>query len=154
MGNPTGGWHLYLFNSRYTKKMSWIDFVRKYRKDHPSLSWKAALKASSGPYTTQKKKDSKSGVRLPKARKSKREKKERTPNSCECFEEKVPLSKGVSKKVKHECGICDTKKLTPKKQKPFRMKKKRRTRKGPTSSSTKRQTGGRAKRKTKRTLDL
>jgi len=135
--------------------MAWIEFVRKYRKDHPSLSWKSALKAASGPYAKQKKKDAKSGVRLPKVRKSKKEKKERTPNSCECFEELVPLTKGVSKKVKHECGICETKKLTPKKQRPFRMKK-RRKRKGPTSSSTKRPTAGRAKRKrnTKRTLDL
>jgi hypothetical protein len=131
----------------------WLDFVKKYRSDHPNLSWKAALKAASGPYAKAKKDDARKGVSIPKERKPKKKKEDRTPNSCECFEEKVPMSKGVRKKVKHECGICETRKLTPKKKKPLRMKKKQKKRKAG-SSSSKRQTVEPVKRKNKRTLDL
>ena len=122
--------------------MTWIAFVKKYRADHPSMSWKAALKAASGPYKEQKGKEKKSGFKPPKLRKSKKAVDERRPNSCDCFHDKVKMS--TKKKVKHECGICE-RQSKPKKAKVYRRTKRS------TSSSSRPKTDGSAKR---RKLDL
>ena len=131
---------------------NWISFVKKYRSDHPNLSWKAALKAASGPYKKQKTDDKRKGVKIPKLRgkKKKEGEYERRPNSCDCFHEKASMPKNAKKKVKHECGICERQALTPKKTRVLRKKKRK---KRATSSSSKRQTEGSAKRKGRK-LDL
>ena len=101
--------------------MKWLDFVKDFRKDNPTVSFKDALKKCKGKYQAAKKKQ----TYCPKLRPKKREK---------ATEPKI--SKTLKAKCKEECGIQEPRKLTPKKRrKPKKSKKKN------TSSSSKRKTG-------------
>ena len=99
--------------------MTWLDFVRDFRKDHPSVSYKDSLKRCKGKYQAAKKKQD----YCPKLRPKKRD----TP-----VEPKI--SKSLKEKCKEECGIQKVRKLTPKK----RRKPKAKAKKKSTSSSSKR----------------
>ena len=81
--------------------MTWLEFVKDFRKDHPSVSYKDALKKCKGKFQAAKKKQ----TYCPKLRPKKREK-ATSPKISKCLREKC----------KEECGIQKIRKLTPKKR--------------------------------------
>ena len=100
--------------------MTWLDFVKDFRKDHPTVSFKDALQKCKGKYQAAKKKQ----TYCPKLRPKKRDK-----------PAEPKISKSLKDKCKEECGIQKPRKLTPKKRrKPKKGKKKS------TSSSSGRRT--------------
>ena len=90
--------------------MHWLDFVAKYREDNPHMSYKAALKACSGPFKTHKKKQK---YEEPKLKRKK--KKKCGEEDCGCY---IVITQKVGKslrdKIKKECGFSDRKKGDPK----------------------------------------
>ena len=91
--------------------MHWLQFVKKFREDHPHMSYKAALKASSAPFKEHTKKQKYEEPKLKRAKKKKNE-----PEDCGChFETKAKLSKSLRDKIKKECGVCVRKTGAPKK---------------------------------------
>ena len=93
--------------------MTWLDFVRDFRKDNPTISYKDSLKRCKGKYQAAKKKQ----TYCPKLRPKKKDK----PTDPK-------ISKSLREKCKEECGIQKIRKLTPKKRrKPKKMVKKKNT---------------------------
>ena len=116
--------------------MRWIDFVKKFREDHPNLSYKKALSAASAPFKTHKRRQKVTEPKL-KRRKSKTKDKE---HDCGCTKiVKISVKKTLRNRVKKECGICEKHKhkVPPKTRKTQLM-----------SGCSKHQGGKRAKRKT------
>jgi hypothetical protein len=117
--------------------MRWIDFVKKYREDHPNLSYKKTLSAASEPFKKHKRRQKITEPKL-KRRKSKTKDKE---HDCGCHKiVKISVKKTLRDRVKKECGICE--------QRKHKVPPKTRTTKL-MSGCSKRQVGKRAKRKTK-----
>ena len=98
--------------------MLWLEFVKKYRKDNPHITYSEALKRCSAPFKKHKKKLKYTEPKL----KRKTTKKCDDEEDCGCFKLKhIPLKKSMKERVKKECGICDRKKGSPKKLKRIKI---------------------------------
>jgi hypothetical protein len=83
--------------------MRWVDFVKRYREDHPNLSYKKALSAASEPFKKHKKTQKYSEPKLKRRNSKKKEKEE--DEGCHKIE-KVSVQKRLKDTIKKECGIC------------------------------------------------
>ena len=87
-----------------------MDFVAKFRKDNPHMSYKAALKACMEPFKTHKKKQKYQEPKLKRKTKKKCEEED-----CGCYIMiTTTVGKSLKDKIKKECGISDRKKGKPK----------------------------------------